>query len=70
MLSKRRNVGPTDDEPLSPLSENKPAQPQLTVEEIQNGIQSPDPARQLQATQAARKILSRERNPPIDVMIK
>ena len=25
MLSKRRNVGPAEDEPLSPLSENKPA---------------------------------------------
>ena len=69
MLSKRRNVGPAEDEPLSPLSENKPPQPQLTIEEIQNGIQSSDPHKQLQSTMAARKILSRERNPPIDVMI-
>merc|ERR1711936_1200251 len=36
MLSKRRTVGPADDEPLSPLSENKPAQPTPTIEEIQN----------------------------------
>ena len=43
--------------------------PQLSYEEIQNGIESTDPARQLQATQAARKILSRERNPPIDAMV-
>ena len=69
MLSKRRNVGPGDDEPLSPLQENKQPTPQLSIEEIQNGIQSTDPHRQLQATQSARKILSRERNPPIDVMI-
>jgi len=69
MLSKRRNCGPIDDEPLSPLGENKQATPALSIEEIQNGIQSSDGHKQLQATQAARKILSRERNPPIDVMI-
>merc|ERR1719187_757010 len=69
MLSKRRNVGNVDDEPLSPLQENKQPTPQLSIEEIQNGIQSSDPHKQLQATQSARKILSRERNPPIDVMI-
>merc|ERR1712183_519853 len=69
MLSKRRNVGPAEDEPLSPLQENKLPTPQMGIEEIQNGIQSSDSYKQLQATQAARKILSRERNPPIDVMI-
>jgi len=70
MLSKRRNVGPgSDDEPLSPLQEHKQPTPQLSIEEIQNGIQCSDPHKQLQATQSARKILSRERNPPIDVMI-
>jgi len=70
MLAKRRNVGPGDeDEPLSPLQDNKQTLPQLSVEEIQVGIQSNDSAKQLQATMSARKILSRERNPPIDVMI-
>merc|ERR1711936_443574 len=69
MLSKRRNCGPVEDEHLSPLSENKQAVPSLSIEEIQNGIQAADPHKQLQATMAARKILSRERNPPIDVMI-
>merc|ERR1719337_87437 len=68
MLSKRRNVGPEEDLALSPLQENKQS-PLLSIEEIQNGIQSQDGHKQLQATQSARKILSRERNPPIDVMI-
>jgi len=54
MLSKRRNVGSVDDEPLSPLQENKQPTPQLSIEEIQNGIQSSDPHKQLQATQSAR----------------
>merc|ERR1712112_429702 len=68
MGSKRRNVGPEEDLALSPLQENKQS-PLLSIEEIQNGIISNDPNKQLQATQSARKILSRERNPPIDVMI-
>jgi importin subunit alpha-2 len=69
MLSKRRNVGPEEELALSPLSEAKQNTPLLSIEEIQNGIQGSDGPRQLQATQSARKILSRERNPPIDVMI-
>lgn len=70
MLSKRRNVA-TDEEPLSPLQdqESKQAAALLSIEEIQNGILCGDPVRQFQATQSARKILSRERNPPIDVFI-
>jgi len=68
MLSKRRNVN-IDDEPLSPLQDNKQQPALLSIEEIQNGILCSDLARQFQATQSARKILSRERNPPIDVFI-
>lgn len=34
------------------------------------GMMSMDEATQLKATQACRKILSRERNPPIDHMIR
>jgi len=67
MLSKRRNVA-LDDEPLSPLQENKQVS-LLSIEEIQNGILCSDATKQFQATQSARKILSRERNPPIDVFI-
>jgi len=68
MLSKRRNVA-VDDEPLSPLQENKQQSPLMNIEEIQNGILCADTQKQFQATQSARKILSRERNPPIDVFI-
>jgi len=68
MLSKRRNVA-VDEEPVSPLQETKQQVPILSIEEIQNGIQCSDPLRQFQATQSARKILSRERNPPIDTFI-
>jgi importin subunit alpha-2 len=68
MLSKRRNVC-MDDEPLSPLQESKQPTALMSVEEIQNGILCADPIKQFQATQSARKILSRERNPPIDVFI-
>lgn len=71
MLAKRRNVGPedVDDGPLSPIQDNKQTLPQLSIEDIQAGINSNDGQLQLQATTSARKILSRERNPPIDAMI-
>ena len=71
-LSKRRNVA-IDEEPLSPLQDSNNTLANVenaTPEEITAGIQSDDPERQLIATQAARKILSRDMNPPIDVLIK
>jgi len=68
MLSKKRNVA-IDDEPLSPLQENNQVQQTMPIEEIQNGILGDDTTKQFLATQSARKILSRERNPPIDVFI-
>lgn len=42
----------------------------MSLEQIIAGVSSNDPTLQLQCTQAARKMLSRERNPPIDVMIE
>lgn len=37
--------------------------------EIVNGLNSKDPVREFESVQAARKMLSKERNPPIDTMI-
>lgn len=44
--------------------------PVLSLEEIINGINSNDSSKQVVATQGARKMLSRERNPPIDAIIE
>ena len=44
--------------------------PLPSVEEIHSGLFSDDPNIQFGATQAARKILSRERNPPIDTLFE
>jgi len=71
MLAKRRNVAADEDEsgPLSPKQENQQTPQLLPIEDIEAGINSKDSLLQLQATMSARKILSRERNPPIDAMI-
>lgn len=41
-----------------------------TLEEIIHGITSKDPCAQLSSTHAARRILSRERSPPIAALIE
>lgn len=72
-LTKRRNMtADPDDEPTSPLgdSTNKPSTSTLTMQEIISGIRGNDPEHQFVCTQAARKMLSRERHPPIDDIIK
>ena len=67
-LFKRRNIN--DDELTSPLKESNGQSPvQMTVDEIVLAMNSPDAERQFVGVQAARKMLSRERNPPIDLMI-
>ncbi|XP_053275268.1 importin subunit alpha-1 [Pleuronectes platessa] len=71
-ISKRRNVLVTEDEPSSPMQEKDPsAQPQQhwSVEELVEGVNSQSLEHQLQATQAARKLLSKEKCPPIDTII-
>ncbi|KAG8225472.1 hypothetical protein J437_LFUL004473 [Ladona fulva] len=69
-LQKRRNLSILD-EPTSPLQENNNRTPfNMSIEEIMQEMDSPDPQVQLSATQAARKMLSRERNPPIKDLIQ
>lgn len=67
-MFKRRNIN--EDDITSPLKEvNGQSPKQMSVDEIVLAMNSSDPERQLQGVQCARKMLSRERNPPIDLMI-
>ncbi|XP_050087714.1 importin subunit alpha [Anopheles aquasalis] len=68
-LLKRRNIT-EDDGPTSPLQENNAQSPvTLKYEEIMQYIRSGEPNKEFAAVQAARKMLSREKNPPIDKII-
>lgn len=68
-MLKRRNI---DINATSPLKENNAQTspgPIMTLEEIITGMHSSDETLIFQATQNARKMLSQERNPPIEQLI-
>lgn len=71
-MYKRRNI---DVNATSPLKEhNSPASPNQqhlysSLEEIITHMRCDDPTLVFRATQATRKMLSQERNPPIDALI-
>lgn len=68
-LLKRRNIN-VKDEPTSPLQQKTLSPDILSTEQIIAGLNSHDEEMQLAAVACARKILSREQNPPIDSMIQ
>lgn len=72
-MLKRRNVC-MDDLATSPLKEinvqTRPNDYLLSMDEIVAGIKSSSSEQNYEATQGARKMLSRERNPPIDAVIE
>lgn len=68
-LLKRRNVATFETE--SPLAESNKQQPlDLSVPAIVANLSSADPQNQLSGVQACRRLLSKERNPPLDSIIE
>lgn len=69
-MLKRRNI--EINQPPSPLQESNAQSPepiQMSIEDIMTHIHSSNPTLQSKAVQSVRKMLSREKNPPIDTVI-
>ncbi|XP_053131705.1 importin subunit alpha-8 isoform X2 [Hemicordylus capensis] len=69
-ILKRRNISLSVEDALSPEKEEETLEAQLTLEEIVLVVQSDDPQHYLKATRATRKMLSRQKNPSLDEVIK
>ncbi|XP_063286334.1 importin subunit alpha-8 [Pelobates fuscus] len=70
-ILKRRNVSSFPEEyPLSPEQKTNSVALPLSLDEIVQGMNSGNVDLELKSTQAARKILSRERNPPLNDIIE
>nr|XP_043885151.1 importin subunit alpha-1-like isoform X3 [Solea senegalensis] len=68
-MLKKRNVDSLLDEPTAPEDSNTQPPQSWSVEQIVECINSQNLHLQLQATQTARKLLSREKHPPVRKMI-
>lgn len=68
-ILKRRNLN-IDEERLQTQDRQKSPPNLMSMEDIISGMASDDETVQLRATQACRKVLSQEKNPPIDRMIQ
>ncbi|XP_017345396.1 importin subunit alpha-8 [Ictalurus punctatus] len=71
-ILKRRNISSQPDEELLSPEYNTENQQVIsaTIEEIVANVRSECPARQVQGCQTARKLLSRERNPPLKEIVE
>ena len=65
--SERRNITSLSTDPASEEGTNWVS---LTLQEIINGVNASDPELCFQATWAARRILSQERNPPLKLIVE
>ncbi|XP_054849288.1 importin subunit alpha-8 [Eublepharis macularius] len=69
-ILKRRNISFAREDTLSPEKEDKSPTADLSLEEIVKAVNSEDFHLHLTAAQSARKLLSRQKNPPINEVIK
>lgn len=68
-MFKRRNIDVNATSPLKESNNQISPAPLMSLSEIINGMRSSDENVIFQATQSARKMLSQERNPPIETLI-